>query len=334
MIWALLAALILLMAAPFVISWYYTGKTKRTILDIPSETSDVPRHKIAEIKPEDIGAEMMESLDAPEGSGFEKPLWVAGMARFGAGTKLNVCHADRMVLSEQCTALSFLDADSYLSAGQGCALLESAECGGDMDIAAECTFHDLFAREIRFSGGAVVDTEENIAAYQGMSKPDGISHNISQIDDEATIERSVITRRRLHVGKNAVVRGDIFAVIGVSMDEGASIGGNIISHHGVTIGEKCRIVGDISVEGNIALKDGAVVFGNVISQKAVIIGSNCRVYGNVFAQEGVELDSGTIIGTKGKIKSVIAGDTACICGNCTVYGRVRSIRGGKTKAKR
>ncbi len=329
MIWIYLGVFIVLMTAPFLLSWHYTGEKKRTILAVPCDTNDVPfRNAIGrDTDSEDVIE--LDSLVAPAESIYEKPLYIKDNASFGKNAKLFAVHAKTLTISEQSHVASSLCADEYLSVGEGCELLGSAECDGNMDIADGTSFYDLFARRIRFFGGAYEagSDSEAIKDLMAAKKPDEVVRNIRNVKDQEIIEKTVITRRGLHVGKNAVIKGDVLAVTKVKMDEGSSIGGNMISKKTMTVGKSCCVIGDISTEKDIELEDGAVIFGSVISQKNVKVGPGCHIKGNVFAQECIEIHENVIIGTEGQIKSVVAGDSISILGSSTVYGRVRAGRG-------
>lgn len=236
-----------------------------------------------------------------------------------------------LLLSEKSRVTSFADADEYLSIGRECELAGSAECDGDMDIADGSSFFDLFARRIRFSGGASSDISDFRALRELRTgkKPGMPGKSIRKADDQELIEKTVVTRHGLRVGKNAVIKGDILSVIGVELDEGARIGGDIISKRAVTVGNSCNILGSISAEKDIELTEGANVSGNVISQKSIKLRSGSHVGGNAFAQDSVEIGNDVTVGIAGQMKSVIAGDSVSIHGSSTVYGRVRAICGGK-----
>lgn len=329
MIWILLGVLVVLMTAPFVLSWYSTGRKKRTILDLPHDTSDMPfRHKM---KPETDDTIKLDSLEAPVESRYDTPLFVEGKASFGEGSEVVACHARELMFSEKCRVASFADADEYLSIGKECELMGSAECGGDMDVADGSSFFDLFARRINFLGGAssAITDFSALKALKATQRLDKVEKNVRKVDDQEVIEKTIVTRHGLRVGKNAVIKGDVLSVIGIELDEGASIGGDIISHKAVTIGSKCNVLGDVSAEKDIELREGANILGNVISQKSIKLGIDSHVGGNLFAQDSVEIDDDVTIGTEGRMKSVIAGDTVSIHGRSTVYGRVRALRGGK-----
>lgn len=334
MIWLLLGMFLVLMVAPFVLSWYYTGKKKRTILDIPDETSDIPLSHVLTDNSELEHVERYNALSAPAKSLYENPLYIEGKASFGAHSRLNACHAKKELhLSKKCSSTSYLIAGEYLSIGEECALLGRTECGGSMALADGSFFYDLFARKIQFSGGALISDSNSkiIADLKASKKPDEIIRNIKCVDDFEIIEKNITTRHNLHIGKNAVIKGNILSSKGVVLDEGASVGGYIISRRTLVVGKNCKILGDISTERDIELEDNTTVLGNIISQKSIKIGHGCHVKGNVFAQASIEVCDDVTVGTTNQIKSIVAGDTISIRGKSTVFGRVRANRGGKLK---
>lgn len=330
MIWIYLGLLTVLMIAPFVLSWQYTGEKKRTVLNLPDDTSDVPFHNAIRHVTDLKEVIMLESLDEKAESVYEKPLFIKGSAYFGKNSILFTAHAKQLIISENCHVSSSLDAEEYLSVGKGCKLLGSAECDGDMDVAEGTCFYDLFARKIKFSEGAIAfnfDSDETRDLISSEKK-DEIVRNLRHVSDQEIVEKTILTNRNLHVGMNAVIKGDIFAVTKIGLDDGVKIRGCVISKKTITIGKLCYIIGDVSTESDIEIKDNAVIFGNVISQSNIKIGPNCHVKGNVFAQNCIDIYENVIVGVENHIKSVIAGDTIHIRGNSTVYGRVRAIRGG------
>lgn len=319
------------MALPFIMSALYTMKNKRTILQVPDKTSEMPFHSIVEKNDYSGNLIKKENFEAPAGSVIEDCLFVKGRAFFGRDSKLSGVHAKKLIISERCQAESSLIAEDYLYVGECCSLLDSAECCGIMDIADGTSFFDLYSETIHFSGGSITPKDDcnDFMSLFSCEKPKITEKNIHIVEKEAVIEKNIMTRRRLDIGRDAVVKGFISSERKIRIGDSTMIGGDVISKNSLIAERDCLIVGDISAEKEIELKEKTVVLGNVISQKSIIIGTDCIIKGNVFAQNSVEINDNVTIGTDGQIKSVISGGTISILGNCTIYGRVRAVKGGK-----
>ncbi|MCQ2511769.1 MAG: hypothetical protein MJ092_00025 [Lachnospiraceae bacterium] len=248
MIWIYLGIFIVLMAAPFLLSWYYTGKKKRTILALSDDSSDIPFHNSSRHMTNSENVIKMERLDAPAESVYEEPLFIEGNASFGKNAKLSAAHAKTLTLSEQGYVTSFLNADEYLSVGEGCILMGSTECHGNMDIANGVSFYDLFARKIRFSGGP----------YEAGS------------DSEE--------RKDLIVGAKEYVMGDISTENDIELDNDTVVFGNVISQKSIKIGSGCHIKGNVFAQECIEIHEN-VTIGSEKQVKSVVAGDSLLLFG-------------------------------------------------------
>ena len=92
--------------------------------------------------------------------------------------------------------------------------------------------------------------------------------------------------------------------------------------------KKIEITGNIKIEGNVNIETKSKyvkIDGNLISDGDITIDGSVWVLNNIFSQKSIKLSNGVIVGSLGKIKSVIAKRNIIIEGKVKVYGYVQSM---------
>ncbi|MEG1524640.1 MAG: hypothetical protein RRZ24_01000 [Clostridia bacterium] len=223
---------------------------------------------------------------------FKKEIYCKGSAVISADTTLRAIACKRaLTLLERCTIIRWVDGVESIRVESGCDLGVSASSVQQLFISPCCQFLRLYAPEIHILGGVkpsteLTPTEETIHTE--------FEWDLSAVEDDERIERTVICHKNFVVGQRAQILGSMKGHKCIHVKRGASITGNLIAN------------GDIILEGDVYI--GGIVF----SQRCVYIGPGCQ------------------IGRSGKIKSAIAKESLVLAENVQIYGYASCDHGGQT----
>ena len=228
---------------------------------------------------------------------FQKEIFAMDLAVMGENCKLRAVEAQKLELKDNCKVLRWADGVSMISTGNGCDLGKSATTEGNLNLGINCIFNKLYASRIVVGKiSEKLSEEENKLedSIEYSSIRNNIQRNIKTVDDKATFDATIITKHKLYVGENAIVKGHIKS------------------------------------NKKIVLKRGSVVYGNVFSEGDIEIEAGCRIYGDVFSQMSVFISNDSVIGQKDKVKSVVARQSLVLAEGVVIYGFAGCEYGGKT----
>lgn len=225
---------------------------------------------------------------------FKKEVYVKGSARLGQDNQLRAIACDEDIEVSKGTKLyRWLDAEGNVEVGEDCDLGVSATCAGRLSVAHKCSFQRLYGHPV------VVETGGEAAAQGYLADAgivlnvveDKIERDISQIPRDSVKHSSIITNKKLIIEDNVIIYGH------VKVNEQLIIGAN------------AQIAGNIFAEGDIR------------------IGTGSHIGGTVFSQGDVILEKGVTVGSRGRIKSVVAKKSVSLHDGVKVYGLVNTERG-------
>ena len=234
---------------------------------------------------------------------FRREIYCAGNAEFiNRGMKLRAAFSKKkIILGEEIEVVRWIDAEETLAVYDHCDLGISATAGQAMCIGADCSFHRLYAPEIRIG-----------------QKPDAA---LDPLDGrEARIFRLPISghrRNKRYISKEMI-------------NEDGVVNFSVAAWSNVTVTEKVIIQGDIRSHKGIRVCEGAVVCGNMFAETDIIIEKNATVLGNIFSQGSIRAEEGVMLGQPGRIISLIARNHIYFAGNIFLYGYASCEAGGKT----
>ncbi|MCX7758420.1 MAG: hypothetical protein N2169_02235 [bacterium] len=177
---------------------------------------------------------------------------------------------------------------------------------GDLYIHDNCFFNNLIV-----IGNMYVNSKIKILNFLHV---DGEIHINSETNVQGTIfaSKKILILSKLHFKK-------IFSPKIISKYD------SDIEKKYETLDEDKKIVisGNIKLEGNLIIdskEKHVIIDGNVVSDKDIYLRGNIWVLNNLFCQGSINLSDGVLVGSLGKIKSVVAKKKIIISGNVKVYG--------------
>lgn len=230
---------------------------------------------------------------------FRREIYAFKNAEIAEESVLRAIHADgSLKLENGVQLIRWADAEGLVQTGDNCELGMSLSSATRVEVGKNCVFRRLYAPQIKIAPG---DGE-----LFGERMPKDWIYEIDIPSD------------RKH--KCRIKEDDA--------DENGVIYGSYVSDRKIIMGENLVLAGSISSGGAVHVGDNSIVCGNIFANGDIDIGRNCVVLGNVFSQGDIYCESGTIIGSQGKIRSMIARDGICFEENCYVHGYVSCEKTG------
>ncbi len=232
------------------------------------------------------------------------------------------------------------DKDS-LSTEEGCVFLKEVFVGQDVSIAANNTFRALAVEGSVSAGDGItikrwLSSENNITIGKNaklginLSSKEAITLG-GNCEFKSIYAKEIITASNIQtsaVEKLFSKRLEDLKLLNeekvLIIEAKSLIKDDLISRTAIIINEKAVFKKSIKSHAAIFLKENIKVYGNVFSESDIIIGPDCEIYGNVFAQGEIIISQGSIIGQKGKIKSVIAKKQIILDTNVKIYGYINT----------
>ena len=225
---------------------------------------------------------------------FQKEVYVRGDASLASGTTVRAITAKNLRLDSDSTVIRWADGEESAVCRDGCSLGTSFPSAGRLLVGKNSSFLKLYAPEICI-GDSFLD-EETEASYESEPKNKSLTRNLREVSAGAAVNATIVTKNNLSVG------------------EGARIFGDVKSNRKITIGRNAVICGNVFADGSIVIEDGA------------------RILGDVFSQEDIYLGSGAVIGSSGKIKSLLARRNIYLSEGSRIYGYIGCEHQGWTMA--
>lgn len=228
---------------------------------------------------------------------FEKELYVDGCAATGARNVVQALIAEgEASIGSDTVFRRWLDAEGDVTIGANCKLGISVSSGRGLYLGPNCTFRRLY--------GLPIVTGDRDAVSDIEKEAD------SKDDLPSASESTFVRREDQSIAPGTVVEGHTVFTRNVSIGTGTVIRGTVKSY------------------GRIELEDSVIVRGNVFSDDDIIIGRNVKIGGNVFSQKSVHIAERSIVGSPGKVKSVIGKKSIRMEKNVLVYGFVSTEGNG------
>lgn len=231
-----------------------------------------------------------DTLNTGNRVAFAKELYVHGNANFGENNEVRAlaCNGD-IFLGRGTKIVRWIDAVGSVKADDSCRLGVSVSCRNALMIAPDCSFSRLYGFPVivgSVANGALVNPTKTEVAESALYEDAPPERDFSNFPPHSRVENSIITNDSLTVGDSSV------------------------------------IYGHIKTYGNLALGENVVVTGNLFAEGTVRLGAGSRILGTVFTQDRVYVGRGVVIGTPGKIKSVVGKKGISLESAAAVYGYV------------
>ena len=239
-----------------------------------------------------------DNLSVNNANNFLKEVYVLKNAEFGNNNIIRALACDgNLVMQKQNSILRWLDVTGSIKIGDECNLGLSVTSDSSILVGKDCSFKRLYGFPVSFSEYL------NEFNYNELSYDDAIKNYF--LDSSKNIENDEKIFKKRDLSK---IPNDSY----VNCD--------VITEKSLVICEKSTLFQHVKTYGSLVLENNVTVYGNVFAEDDVCIGENCRIFGNIFTQGEVILGKNTVVGSKGKIKSVVGNTSIKIHSNATVYG--------------
>lgn len=194
-----------------------------------------------------------------------------------------------VVLGDESKILRWIHAESYLIAGERCALFGRASAGKTVTLADGCTFERLHAPVIYSSIGAMkLSIRRESAPFSKLA-------------------RAGMGRKRSHGSTHLMADeqhyGDFVSLKALRLDTGACV------------------YGSVKANGNVELARRAEVDGSLVSTKNIHIASGSFVKGPLISERDIVIDSGVQIGLP-DVPTTVSAKRIRIASGCVLHGTV------------
>lgn len=227
---------------------------------------------------------------------FEKEIYSENTVVLDENIEARAVAANKLLLMKDCRIIRWCDGEKEAYIGHGCDLGISATSKEYLQVMEKCTFRRLYAPQVDIMSEG--DTkhhrrEKRVPVQENMTvrilpedEYDEVEKDVKEISADSTIKGNVIT-------KNTLV-----------IKEGTHINGHIKSRK------------DIVIEKNV------FIHGNVFAEGKIDIQSDVCITGDVFSQEDIYVGYNSVIGQRGKVKSVVAKSRIFLCEEVTIFGYI------------
>jgi predicted acyltransferase (DUF342 family) len=218
-------------------------------------------------------------LTLQEGVVAEHDLFVEGAAHVAPGCQIRAlaCEGD-VTLRRECTVTRWLDAVGAVDVGPECSVGVSLSSTRRIRLDTGVKFRRLFGDPIETAGASDAVAAAPAEPYRPR-RPEKIE----------TVEDTVV----LEAGDHRI-------------DPGREIERPLVVKGDLDVGKDAVLWGSVRVYGKTRIESGAVFHGNVFTEGPVEVGEGVTILGNLFSQDEIRLARGVRIGRSGHAKSVIA----------------------------
>lgn len=240
---------------------------------------------------------------------FEKELFVGGDVCVGEDNQLRSLVSDGDVHVLRGTKFTrWLDAEGSIRIDEGCDLGISATCSKELSLASKCSFKRLYGFPV-VTGAIGFSAQEN-------DMPDGATA-IREAAAALVPQEGIPDDGMPAVFTGEATERDLTEIAPHERKECT-----IITDDSLVIGEYAVIQGHVKTHGKLSAGASVIITGNLFAEGDIHLGPHSRVFGTVFTQGRIVLEEGVIIGSPGRIKSVIAKKGIALHSGVKVYGYV------------
>lgn len=268
-------------------------------------------HEIELSKNESL--EICLSMDIPDEKEIHHLLYVQGDLVSGNGVYLGKeVYVTQNALLGQNNVVQAMVSEGYVSLGRGSKVRRWLDAEGDIHVGEQCNLG------INISSGGKIFLGKN-AVFRRVFAIPVITGDVaipnpfepSDIIEAAGPQKPGFVRQKAQL-----------------VPKGTRLHNNVIFTRKVTIGSNTLIQGDVKGYDEIVLEENVAIDGNIFADASVFIGPNARISGNVFSQNSIHISQGTVISSPSKIKSVIGKRGVYIESNVIIYGFISTEGNG------
>lgn len=247
---------------------------------------------------------------------YQKEVYVRGDASLASGTTVRAITAKNLRLDSDSTVIRWADGEESAVCRDGCNLGTSFTSAGRLLVGKNSSFQKLYAPEICIGDSFLEEETEASDENEPKNKTAILRHYLTLL--EASYENDP---------KNKTLTRNLREV-----SAGTAVNATIVTKNDLSVGESARIFGDVKSNRKITIGRNAVICGNVFADGSIVIEDGARILGDVFSQEDIYLGSGAVIGSSGKIKSLLARRNIYLSEGSRIYGYIGCEHQGWTMA--
>lgn len=216
---------------------------------------------------------------------FEKEVYVRGDAHIGEENQLRALVCDGNIHIHRGVQLSrWLDAEGSIKIEEQCGLGVSVTCAQELSLVKQCSFKRLYGFPIVTGEISTAAVRAHVIREEELGFTEATERNLETIPANSYKDCSLITV------------------------------------HSLTIGDHTVIKGHVKTHGNLITGAYVTIAGNVFAEGDIQLGPHSQVMGTLFTQGSINLQEGVVIGSSGRIKSVIGKKGIILHKGVTVYG--------------
>ncbi|MCF7815074.1 MAG: hypothetical protein K9N09_11425 [Candidatus Cloacimonetes bacterium] len=305
------------------------------------------------------------NADITKNMRFTKEVYVTGTTQLNENTIIRSILSEKdLKVAPNSTIVRWAGSEANIFVGHDCDLGVRCSCEKELWIDIDCKFKSLYGHPIytRYDENVVQmklkQAEENDEVEEEREKPKYKKENIIEFnrkkyflkdgetdnpEDEPEEDSPFKDSEEISKQKETDIEPEDEELIQISdscivvnekglvtIDKDSDIDNDIIIKTKALFRKGNKVHGTIKCYKDLELEDNIIVLGNVISEKNIKIGKNCKIFGSIFSQGEVELGENTVIGSKGKDKSVIGKHGIILKRNVKIHGYLLTEGEGHT----